>query len=139
MTVKISVPAAPAALDPREDLALELTELVTVARGGGWREARRMLEGWTAETSASLAEAHRILAANRAPIQARKDFRALLDAYQVKAKRLGLVENELVASIFAEAHEALYNAPTDLALVGQLIRRYQEALGGSASTPEPMR
>ena len=133
--VKISVPAAPPALELPGDLEAELTELVTLARGGAWRDARRMLDAWTARTAALLDEAQRVLAANRAPVQARNDFRALLEAYQVKAKRLGLIEDRQVAAIFAEAHEALYNAPTDLALVGQLIRRYQESLGTSTAGP----
>lgn len=55
---------------------------------------------------------------------------------QVKAKRLGVVEDPSVASIFTEAHEALHNAPTDLGLAGRLIRRYQQALGATPSTPE---
>jgi HPt (histidine-containing phosphotransfer) domain-containing protein len=142
VTVKISVPAAPAALEIGDGVERELAELITVARGGGWREARRMLDAWTASAHASLEDAQRILAANRAPIQARNDFRSLLEAYQVKAKRLGLLEDPAAASIFDQAHEALYNAPTDLALVGQLIRRYQELLSGSPSapsTPEALR
>ena len=141
VTVKIAVPAAPAALELPEDLEPQLAELVTVAREGAWRDARHMLDEWTARTRALLAEAQRVLAANRAPIHARNDFRALLEAYQVKAKRLGVLEDPRVAAIFDEAHTALYNAPTDLALVGQLIRRYQEALSGGAapSTPEALR
>ncbi|MEA2197803.1 MAG: hypothetical protein QOJ25_1854 [Solirubrobacteraceae bacterium] len=141
VTVKISVPTAPAAPELPEDLEPQLTELVTVARGGAWREARHLLDQWTARTRALLAEAQRVLAANRAPIDARNDFRALLEAYQVKAKRLGVLEDQRVAAIFDEAHQALYNAPTDLALVGQLVRRYQEALSGGAlpSTPEALR
>ena len=57
------------------------------SRGSGaWREARRRLDGWNERTSALLDEAERILRANRAPIESRNQFRALLDAYQVKAK-----------------------------------------------------
>jgi hypothetical protein len=138
-TVKIAVPAVPAAVELPEDVEPQLTELVTMAREGAWREARHVLDAWTNRTRVLLDEAQRLLAANRAPIEARNDFRALLEAYQVKAQRLGVLEDARVASIFDEAHEALYSAPTDLARVGQLIRRYQEALGAFPPAPEALR
>ncbi len=77
--------------------------------------------------------------ANRAPIEARNQLRALLEAYQVKAGRLGAVEDPELARIFAQAHQALYTAPTDLALVAQLVRRYQEILSAARPAPEVIR
>jgi hypothetical protein len=133
LLVKISAPAAAAAPDAGEDLAGELAGIVALAQSGAWREARRSLEAWNARINASLDDARRTLDANRAPIEARNQFRALLEAYQVKAKRLGLLEEPRVARIFDEAHAALYQAPTDLALAAQLVRSYQQALSGSQS------
>jgi hypothetical protein len=78
-----------------------------------------------------LEDALRTHLANRAPIEARDQFRALLEAYQVKAKRLGLLEDPRLADIFDRAHDALYTAPTDLALAARLVRSYQESLSGS--------
>jgi hypothetical protein len=60
----------------------------------------------------------------------------LLDAYQVKAKRLGLLEDVLVADAFARAQAALYNAPTDLNVAAQLVRAYQETINGPPSASE---
>ncbi len=80
-----------------------------------------------------------MLRANRAPIDARNQLRALLDAYQVKASRLGVVEDPEIGRIFAQAHEALYTAPTDLALVAQLVRRYQQMLSAAEPVPEALR
>jgi hypothetical protein len=102
-----------------------------LARSGGWREAHRRLERWTSDTRALLADAEEALRANRAPIEARNQLRALLEAYQVKAARLGRIENSELERIFAEAQQALYTAPTDLALAAQLVRRYQELLNGA--------
>jgi hypothetical protein len=138
VVVKISVPAAPSALRLPEDLDAQLSEIATLAQRGSWRDAHRSLEQWSARTSVLLDDAQRILHANRAPIEARNQFRGLLEAYQFKAKRLGVVEDPDLADIFAQAHQALYNAPTDLALVGQLVRRYQETLSGSEPTSEAM-
>jgi len=123
LLVKISVPAPPAAPKGRGDREAELAAIVALAQRGAWREARSGLDNWSARTNASLDLARRTL--------------ALLDAYQVKAKRLGLVEEPQLAEIFTQAQQALYNAPTDLALAAQLVRSYQQALSGS-HTPEAL-
>jgi hypothetical protein len=136
VTIKISVPGAPEPLAPGDDGGAELAKIASLAERGAWRDARRSLEQWAVRTGAALDEANQILRANRAPIEARNQFRSLLDAYQVKAMRLGLVEDPALAAIFAEAHEELYNAPTDLALVGRLVRRYQEGLTTRSHPPE---
>jgi hypothetical protein len=139
LVVKIAVPSAPAALELREDFDGELDQIVALARSGAWRDARRRLDQWTAQGRALLDDAQRILLANRAPIEARNQLRALLEAYQVKAVRLGAVEDAELERIFAEAHQALYTAPTDLAMVAQLVRRYQEILSAARPAPEAIR
>jgi len=139
LLVKIAVPSAPAALQLPGDLGAELDQIGALARSGAWREARRRLDRWTTRCRALLGDAEQILHANRAPIEARNQLRALLEAYQVKASRLGAVEDPELARIFAEAHQALYTAPTDLALVAPLVRRYQEMLRGERPEPEAIR
>jgi hypothetical protein len=129
--LKISVPSAPPANLAPDELAAELDRIADLAGDGAWREARRGLQDWTARTQVRLEDARRTLAANRAPIEARNQFRALLEAYQVKAKRLGRLEDAELLAISARAHEALYTAPADLALAAQLVRRYQQVLSGS--------
>ena len=138
LLIKISVRATPAAPKARGELETELTGIAELAQRGAWREARRALADWTARSNELLDDARRALDANRAPIDARNQFRALLEAYQVKAKRLGLVEDPQLEDIFARAREALWNAPTDLALAAQLVRSYQQALAGSPPSREAM-
>jgi hypothetical protein len=137
--VKISVPTAPEPPAPRDGLGAELDEIAALARSGAWRDARHRLDGWTSRTETLLDDARRALRANAAPIEARNQFRALLEAYQVKAQRLGVVEDPELEQTFARAHEALYTAPTDLALVAQLVRRYQELIGSAATAREAPR
>ena len=139
LLVKIAVPSAPAAPELPEDLDGELDQVAALARSGAWRDARRRLDRWTSRSRELLADAERILHANRAPIEARNQLRALLEAYQVKATRLGAVEDPELERIFAQAHQALYTAPTDLALVAPLVRRYQEILSASRAEPEAIR
>jgi hypothetical protein len=133
LLIKIAVPSAPAPVELPEDLSGGLDHIAGLARSGAWRDARRRLDQWTAQAREVLDDALRILRANRAPVEARNQLRALLEAYQVKAGRLGAVEDPELDRIFAQAHQALYTAPTDLSIVAQLVRRYQEIL--SAARP----
>jgi hypothetical protein len=98
-----------------------------------WREAARSLDAWAARVNSLTAEAITARDANRAPVEARNQFRALLEAYRVKAHRLGRGEDRRVAAIFEQAQGVLYTAPTDLAQAAQLPRAYQEALGAPAA------
>lgn len=136
LLIKISAPAGGQAPEGCERLERELNELIRGARHGQWRDLRESLERWRSRTSEALATVQRALDANRAPVAARNQLRALLEAYQVKAKRLGLLEQPAVEAIHAQARESLYNAPTDLALAAQLVRSYQDALVGTHATPE---
>ncbi|MGO9890772.1 MAG: hypothetical protein ACLP0L_23130 [Solirubrobacteraceae bacterium] len=134
--LKVSLPAAPELPElAYDDLGAELDEIAKLARAGAWRDARSKLDAWTSRTEALLVGARRAAHANRAPVEARNQFRALLEAYQVKARRLGVVEDPELEQTFARAHEALYTAPTDLALVAQLVRRYQELIGSAQEVP----
>jgi hypothetical protein len=116
-------------------LEAALAEVAALVDAGAWPEARTALDSWTVKARASLAEARRALCALREPIEARNQFRGLLDAYQAKAGRLGLIEDPELAEVFAQACHELHTAPTDLALVGELVRRCQVAL----SLPVPAR
>jgi hypothetical protein len=133
--LKVSVPNVPEPQVRTDGLGPDLDEIAKLARSGAWREARSKLGMWTSRTEALLGEARRAARANRAPVEARNQFRALLEAYQVKAQRLGVVEDPELEQTFARAHEALYTAPTDLALVAQLVRRYQELIGSAHEVP----
>ncbi len=139
LVAKISMPAGLPAPDANDELGRRLNEIATLAGTGTWREARRAIADWNDDADSALSEARRALEANRAPIAARNQFRALLEAYQVKAKRLGRLEEPEVADIHARAQEALYTAPTDLAAVAQLVRSYQQALAGSTAGSEVKR
>jgi hypothetical protein len=134
--LKVSLPAAPEPPVMTDDLRAELDSIASLARAGAWRDARGKLDAWTSRTEALLDQTRQAARANRAPIEARNQFRALLEAYQVKAQRLGVVEDPELEETFARAHEALYTAPTDLALVAQLVRRYQELIGSAGSVQE---
>jgi hypothetical protein len=139
LLVKIAAPSAPAPPELTEDEDGELDEIAALAGAGEWREARGRLDRWSARTRELLDDAQRILSANRGPIEARNQLRSLLEAYQVKAARLGLIEDPQLERIFAHAHQALYTAPTDLASVAQLVRHCQEILSAAQPAREVIR
>ena len=132
--VKIVMPGRPADPERHQELLAELTEIAETGRLGAWAPARDALEDWTTRAQAALERTQRTLASLRAPIEARNQFRTLLEAYQAKAKALGLIEDADVAAIYARAQAALYTAPTDLAAAARLLRSYQRAVSGV--TPE---
>lgn len=136
--VKIAVPSAPPAPELDGDLSAELDRVTALARSGSWRAARRALDEWTSRVDARQDEARRALRANRTPIEARNQLRALLEAYQVKAARLGMIEDPELEGISTRAHKLLFTAPTDLAAAAQLVRRYQELLSGGRAEKGPI-
>ena len=133
---KIVAPAVP---DPlRLDGALEsqLDDVANIARHGAWREARTLLEQWSTRAQSLLQQAQSIAHENSAPIQARNELRGLLDAYQAKAARFGLIEDSRLSGTFEQARDTLYRAPTDLAAAGELVDRYRQTLGELAPSRE---
>lgn len=127
---KIAGATRPEIPSPPRDLADRLDAIVATARAGEWHAARSELDRWSSDADARLQAAERASAASRAPITTRNEFRALLDAYAVKAKTIGLIEEPDVAEIYEQAHAELYTAPTDVVRAGELIRRLQQALTG---------
>lgn len=139
LLIKIAVPTAPAAPELPADMDGQLEQITALARSGAWHDARRRLDRWTTDAHERLDEARRIVRANQAPIDARNQLRALLEAYQVKAGRLGAVEDPELERIHAQAHQALHTAPSDLAFAARLVRRYQEILNATQPAPEAIR
>jgi hypothetical protein len=137
--IRITAPAVPEPLCLDSALDQQLQDVAELSGRAAWREARNALEQWTTRARSLLDQVRRIGAENRAPIETRSELRGLLDAYQAKAKQLGLIEDPELSGMFEEAHEALYTAPTDLGQAAELVRRYQQALPESRSAREVLR
>ena len=131
LTVKIAKPGAPPPPQRDETLDIELVSIGQLAEDGAWLEARHSLDALGARIDAAARAARHSIDAYRAPLDARNQLRDLLLAYQVKASRLGLIEQPDVAAIYRAAEAELYNAPTDLARAEKLVRSYQDALSDS--------
>jgi hypothetical protein len=136
---KIVAPVVHEPLSVDGALGSHLEDVEKIARHGAWREARAVLEEWTARTRSLLAQALRIARENRAPIESRNELRGLLDACQAKATRLGLIEDPRLAGVFEQAHDSLYTAPTDLVGASELVHRYRNALAEHTLPREVLR
>ena len=139
LVLKIASPTAPLPPVADEGLEVELTHIADLAERGAWGEARQSMNRWTTRADSLLEEARKAADTSRAPIDSRNQFRALLEAYRVKSRRLGRLEDPELAAIFARAKEVLYTAPTDLAAAAQLVRSYQQALNGAETRRSEMR
>jgi hypothetical protein len=133
--VLLSTPPAPAL---PEGLDMELARITELTRDRNWREASRALRAWSETADSLLGRLGQALDVNRAPIQARNQFRALTEAYKIKAQRLGLLEDPELEHLFDRLDELLYNAPTDLALATQCMRSCQITLS-RAEAPREVR
>jgi hypothetical protein len=138
--VALKIAGPPPSLPAEDDAAPEqaLTAIGELAREGHWREAHTELAALRSRIDGLIAEFERVSVAARAPIAARNQFRSLLEAYQVKARRLGMIEDAELVAIHRQANESLYTAPTDLRLVAQLVRAYQQRLGVASHAQERM-
>jgi hypothetical protein len=136
---KISQPAVPEPSSLPADIAPQLTGVEELAKSGAWRDVRDALAAWTARVDLLIEQVRRTGAENRASIATRNQLRGLLDAYQAKARRLGPTEDTALADLYAQAHDALYTAPTDVDHAAELVRRYQRALPGNPTSREVLK
>jgi len=137
--IKITAAAAPEPLGLDSALERQLEDVAELSRRAAWREARAALEQWRTRARSLLDQERQITAENRALLETRGELRGLLDAYQAKAKRLGLIEDPELSGMFDQAHDALYTAPTDLGQAAELVGSYQQALPESPSAREVLR
>lgn len=120
-------------------LGRELDDVIALAGAGKWRRARAALDSWDTRTRRALDDARACLDANRAPVARRNELRGLLDAYRAMAHTRGLIEDPVLEPLHAQAHEALYTAPTDLTEAAALVRRYQTAVSGDGNDGKGLR
>jgi hypothetical protein len=135
--VKIAGSAAAAPPDGRTDLRARLDDISGLARAGDWRSAHARLTEWFGDVDDLLDRARACERDNRTCIETRNELRARLDAYRVKADRLGRIEDPEVSDAYVRAEAALYTAPTDLDVAAALVVAYQRAVAAPAAGSVP--
>ncbi len=130
-------PLSPSVVDGEERaLGPWLERIERQAATGDWRAASVGLERWQRVTSAHLANAHRVLAANRGQLERRDELRGLLDAFRVKAASEGWAEDPVLIPLHKAACDSLYVAPCDLAVAAERVHAFIDVVNGKAPEDE---
>jgi hypothetical protein len=114
-------PAEAAGLDVR------LAALDKLKAAGRWARLADELDTIEAQAAAAGQRCRDAQQAAAALLDRRNELRGLLDAYQIKAARLGAAEDTELSRLYDEAHELLWTAPCDLAAAAAAVTRYQQA------------
>jgi hypothetical protein len=114
-------PAEAAGLDVR------LAALDKLKAAGRWARLAEELDTIEAEAAAAGQRCRDAQQAAAALLDRRNELRGLLDAYQIKAARLGAAEDSELSRLYDEAHALLWTAPCDLAAAAAAVTRYQQA------------
>jgi hypothetical protein len=122
-------PLDPAALDG-DARALEpwLDRLDAVAARGDWQAAAAGLAQWRTVADGWLANARRVVEANRAPLRRRNELRGLLDSYRAKAAAAGLGAEAGLIERYDRAQGLLHTAPCDLDAAEREVHEYRQAV-----------
>jgi hypothetical protein len=124
-------PAETAGLDVR------LAALDKLKAAGRWSRLATELDTIETEAAAAGQRCREVQRAAAALLGRRDEQRGLLDAYQIKAARLGAAEDSELSKLYDEAHELLWTAPCDLAAAGAAVTRYQQAILALSGRRQP--
>src|SRR5215470_13371695 len=124
-------PAETAGLDVR------LGALDKLKAAGRWARLATELDTIEAEAAPADQRNREAQRAAAALLGRRDELRGLLDAYQIKAARLGAAEDSELSKLYDEAHELLWTAPCDLAAAAAAVTRYQQAILALSGRRQP--
>jgi chromosome segregation ATPase len=120
-----AVPPVPA---DRTDLYARIAALDPLLAAGRWTRLSSeldLIERELASATSSFRDTERTVAAL---LSRRDELRGLLDAYKVKAARLGAAEDQALDARYDQARELLWTAPCDLNASADAVNRFQQAV-----------
>jgi hypothetical protein len=129
-TAKIRDPHLPAATPAEPALRRRLDELVERGRDERWPELVTALPALATSVTAALADARACHDFASGLLARRDELRGRLEAYRVKAARLGRAEDETVSARYRQARGLLWTAPCDLPAATRAVAAYQHLLSG---------
>ncbi|HEX6360182.1 MAG TPA: hypothetical protein VF106_45085 [Actinophytocola sp.] len=129
MTEKIAAPGLPAPTD-RGSAALRgrLQRLTARRDTAGWAALSKETDEVERIAISTMEAARTSLRAITGLLDRRAELRGRLEAYQVKAARLGHAEDTELSRLHDEAHRLLFTAPCDLAAATRALNRYRQAI-----------
>ncbi|TDV34508.1 hypothetical protein [Actinophytocola oryzae] len=126
---KIASPGLPEPTD-RGSAALRerLQRLRSRLDTAGWAAISRETDELDRFAASTLDTARTAFRAMTGLLDRRAELRGRLEAYQVKAARLGHSEDDDLTRLHDEAHEILFTAPCDLPSATRALNRYRQAI-----------
>ena len=118
-------------------LDVRLAALDKLKAAGRWSRLAAELDTIEAEAAADGQRYRDARQAAAALLGRRDELRGLLDAYQIKAARLGAAEDSGLSKLYDQAHELLWTAPCYLAAAAAAVTRYQQAILALSGRRQP--
>jgi hypothetical protein len=126
---KIASPGLPAPTGQGSAaLRTRLQRLTARQDSAGWAALAREADELERFAAGALDAARTSLRAITGLLDRRAELRGRLEAYQVKAARLGHAEDAELSGLHDEAHKLLFTAPCDLAAATRALNRYRQAI-----------
>lgn len=130
--VKIASPAPPEPPRASAALADRLASLSGPPPGLGWNDLAERVADLERASDAALERARETAGVIRGLLDRREELRGRLDAYRVKAARLGHAEDAELARMYERARELLWTSPCDLRAATVALSGYQQAINARA-------
>ncbi|XVQ13222.1 hypothetical protein ACQP1W_11975 [Spirillospora sp. CA-255316] len=131
---KIASPSLPAPAASAAALADRLAALHTLRDQRRWGELADRAADLERATRDALERARTDLGLVTGLLDRREELRGRLQAYKVKAARLGHAEDAGLAGLYEEARTVLWTSPCDLRKATVLLSGYQQAISSKADT-----
>ncbi|MEV5828342.1 hypothetical protein AB0L25_22565 [Spirillospora sp. NPDC052242] len=129
VAAKIAGPPPAARPEASAALADRLSALDRDARtGGDWTRLARRLDDLEHAAGAALRDARDAVGVVRGLLERRDELRGRLDAYRMKAARLGLAEDAATAGLYERARALLWTSPCDLREATVALAEFQRAV-----------
>ncbi|WP_018654436.1 hypothetical protein [Actinomadura flavalba] len=131
VVVKIVDPGVPEASPVAAALGDRLVALDALRTSGRWSDVAARVADLDRAARAALASANEHRALSTGLLDRRAELRGRLGAYQAKAARLGLVEDDELTRLHAAAKDLLWSAPCDLRRATAAVAQYQRAINAA--------
>lgn len=126
--VKIVDPGVPEPADPGPVLRERLDALPALRAAGRWSDLAARLVELEESIGGAVQRAEHARALSVGLLERRDELRGRLDAYRVKAARLGFAEHAELARLQEQARALLWTAPCDLRRATVALAGYQRTL-----------
>jgi hypothetical protein len=136
-TAKIADTGLPPLTADTAGLEARLATVDRLRAAGRWARLAAELDTIEAEAAAATQRYRNCERSAAALLGRRDEMRGLLDAYQVKAARLGGAEDTTLNQLYEQARDLLWTAPCDLTAADAAVMRYQQAIRGLSGQGRP--